>query len=100
MRQIDDKIIYSLNTSIPTESFKGQVNPEATCKDLYAQIQIVHRQREEAIKRCILVSAEGVKNIKELRDANRDDISIDKNFKAEQRKVFLSTTLMFLKKKL
>lgn len=86
MRQIDDKLIYALNTSIPTDSFKGQVDPAATCKELYSQIQIVHRQREEAIKKCILVSA---KNIKELRDANRDDISIDKNFKAEQRKVYI-----------
>lgn len=97
MRQIDDKIIYTLNTSIPTESFKGQVNPEATCKELYSQIQIVHRQREEAIKKCIMVSAEGVKHIKELRDANRDDISIDKSFKAEQRKVHF--VVVFILKK-
>lgn len=89
MRDLDDKIIYALNTSIPTQSFKGQVNAEATCRDLYTKLQDSHKDREAAIKKCILVTAEGVKQIKEQRDANRDDMMLDKKFKAEQRKASL-----------
>lgn len=38
MRILDDKIIYMLNTSIPTDSFKGQVDPSSTCKELFDQV--------------------------------------------------------------
>lgn len=82
---MDDKIIYALNASLPTESFHS--DSEATCKNLYQQLQVGHKQREEAIKSCILDSANKVKVLKEERDANRDDITLDKKFKSEQRKV-------------
>jgi hypothetical protein len=35
---LDDKIIYMLNTSIPTDSFKGQVDPSSSCKELFEQV--------------------------------------------------------------
>ncbi|XP_055686700.1 protein MIX23 [Lutzomyia longipalpis] len=89
MREMDDKIIYALNTSIPTESFKGQVDATGTCKGLFRQIQEAHSQREEAIKRCIVVAADRVKVLREERDNKRDDMAIDKSFKAEQRKLRL-----------
>ncbi|GAB0100371.1 Coiled-coil domain-containing protein 58 [Sergentomyia squamirostris] len=89
MREVDDKIIYALNTSIPTESFKGQVDAKGTCQVLYRQLHDAHNQREEAIRKCIVVAADKVKNLKEERDQNRDDISLDKSFKAEQRKLRL-----------
>jgi hypothetical protein len=38
MRMLDDKIIYTFNTSMPTDSFKGQFNESATCKHLYAEV--------------------------------------------------------------
>ncbi|KAF4533395.1 hypothetical protein B566_EDAN003688 [Ephemera danica] len=41
MRVLDDKIIYSLNTSIPTESFKNQVDSVNTCKQLYSQLRLL-----------------------------------------------------------
>lgn len=44
MRDVDDKIIYALN-ALPTESFKGQVNSESTCRDLYAKLQQSHLAR-------------------------------------------------------
>ncbi len=40
MRLLDDKIIYTFNTSMPTDSFKGQYNETATCKNLYDQVII------------------------------------------------------------
>lgn len=39
MRSIDDKIIYALNTSVPTKSFKGQINATDTCKSLYEDVR-------------------------------------------------------------
>lgn len=44
MRDVDDKIIYALN-ALPTESFKGQINSESTCRDLYAKLQQSHSSR-------------------------------------------------------
>lgn len=88
MREVDDKIIYALNTSIPTESFKGQVSAQSTCHSLFDELQIAHAQRADAIRNCILSTAEGVKELKSKRDNNRDDTSVDRSFKSEQRKVF------------
>ena len=39
MRAIDDKIIYKLNTSIPTQSFSGQFNAATQCKQLYDEVR-------------------------------------------------------------
>lgn len=41
MRTLDDKIIYVLNTSIPTDSFKGQIDASSSCKELFDQVEIV-----------------------------------------------------------
>lgn len=87
MRQVDDKIIYALNTSIPTESFKSQVSPAQTCESLYGKINEAHQQRRDCITSCIRVTADQVKDLKAKRDANNDDINIHKHFKSEQRKV-------------
>ncbi|EDW73346.1 uncharacterized protein Dwil_GK17498 [Drosophila willistoni] len=86
MRDVDDKIIYSLN-ALPTESFKGQVNSEGTCRDLYAKLQQSHSSRQENIRSCITLSANTLKNLAERRKAQPDDIEADSKFKAEQRKL-------------
>jgi len=41
MRTLDDKIIYVLNTSIPTDSFKGQIDASSSCKELFDQVEFV-----------------------------------------------------------
>ncbi|XP_037933168.1 coiled-coil domain-containing protein 58 isoform X2 [Teleopsis dalmanni] len=89
MRDIDDKIIYALNTSLPTESFRGQLDGEKTCKDLYSRLQNGHQERERAIRNCIITSAEVVKALREERDAKPDDTTVNKKFKSEQRKLRL-----------
>ena len=38
LRLIDDKIIYKLNKSIPTDSFAGQINAEQKCQELYNEV--------------------------------------------------------------
>lgn len=84
MRDIDDKIIYALNTSIPTESFKGQSSASEKCKELHAKLGTVHADRCKLIKNCIEVTADRVKTLNAQKD---NDISVHKNFKSEQRKV-------------
>jgi len=38
LRLIDDKIIYKLNKSIPTDSFVGQIDAEQKCQELYNEV--------------------------------------------------------------
>lgn len=84
---MDDKIIYALNTSIPTESFKGQLDPVVKCKELNTGLQNAYDERQKAIKTCIFQSAEVVKELKTEREKNEGDVQLNKKFKAEQRKV-------------
>ena len=49
MRVLDDKIVYALNTSLPTESFKNKIDASSACQNLYDQIQKGHSERENVI---------------------------------------------------
>uniref|UniRef100_U5EHM1 Protein MIX23 n=1 Tax=Corethrella appendiculata TaxID=1370023 RepID=U5EHM1_9DIPT len=89
MRELDDKIIYALNTSLPTESFQGQIDAHSTCKDLHEKLQYGYNYRQEAIKKCIVVAADNVKQLKEEKDNNQDNVALNKKFKTEQRKLRL-----------
>ncbi|XP_071439866.1 protein MIX23 [Hetaerina americana] len=89
MRELDDKIIYTLNTSLPTESFKANVDATTTCKDLYGQLQNNYQHRESSIKRCISVVADKVRNMKTRRESSPDDVSLLKILRKEQTKLRL-----------
>lgn len=87
MRTLDDKIVYALNTSLPTESFHGKTDASSSCEHLYSQLQTGHSEREKVIKNCIVVTAEAVKNLKSLKEQKPEELDILKNLKSEQRKV-------------
>lgn len=53
MRLLDDKIIYALNTSIPTTSFKDKVNASEQCQVLRDKVKNTHELRGTALKTCI-----------------------------------------------
>ncbi|XP_011158122.1 coiled-coil domain-containing protein 58 isoform X1 [Solenopsis invicta] len=90
MRQIDDKIIYMLNTTIPTESFKGQVDPTTQCKDLFQQIESEHKQRTQRITRCVDITREKVKQLKDMKEKDGDENPmLIKNLRNEQTKLRL-----------
>lgn len=88
MRDLDDKVIYALNMSLPTASIKARTesNPEANCKGLYDSLRASYQKREKVIQDCILVTAEQVSELKKQREAT-NDIEVEKKFKSEQRKV-------------
>lgn len=87
MRGIDDKIIYALNTSLPTESFKGQLNANQTCKELSNKLDEKYAERSSFIKGCIASTASRIQDLKMRKDSDPNDISANKEFKSEQRKV-------------
>lgn len=87
MRGIDDKIVYALNTSIPTESFKKGLNAHQTCKELSEKLGIVYSERNKFIRNCIASTANRVQQLKQTKDNNPDDVTACKNFKSESRKV-------------
>lgn len=39
MRLIDDRIVNALNTTVPTQSFAGQVDVTKECKRLYGEVR-------------------------------------------------------------
>jgi hypothetical protein len=89
MRDMDDKIIYSLNTSLPTESIKLRTgeNPGKNCQELYEKLKIGYAERDKVIKQCILITADQVKELKKQKEIESDNTALEKKFKSEQRKV-------------
>ncbi|KAF5294611.1 hypothetical protein FQR65_LT10717 [Abscondita terminalis] len=81
MRRVDDLIINTLNSVIPTDSF----NPDAAkaCKDLHNQLSEGNNKRKDAIKNCINVSAE---RLKQLRDSD-NGLKTKNMLRAEQTKL-------------
>lgn len=88
MRDLDDKVIYALNNSLPTESIKSRTdaNPEKNCKELHDRLKKSYVEREEWIQGCILITANELTALKQQRETS-DDIDLEKKFKSEQRKV-------------
>uniref|UniRef100_A0A8C5TTZ4 Protein MIX23 n=1 Tax=Malurus cyaneus samueli TaxID=2593467 RepID=A0A8C5TTZ4_9PASS len=89
MRTIDDRIVHELNTTIPTASFVGKVDPGQTCKQLYQSLMDAHTNRERIIKNCISQTSSVVKTLKEEREKSHDDIALLKQLRKEQTKLKL-----------
>lgn len=89
MRNLDDKVIYALNNSLPTDSIKARTesDPVSNCKGLFDSLKQSYSQREKVIQECILLTAEEVSRLKKQREDNMDDGQLEKKFKNEQRKV-------------
>ncbi|XP_033102665.1 coiled-coil domain-containing protein 58-like [Anneissia japonica] len=89
VRMIDDKIIYALNTSVPTTSFKGQINATEKCKQLYEELMSAYDTRDRAIKRCIREVSASVNTQRSAREKSPDDFQIIKDLRKEQTKLRL-----------
>lgn len=85
MRKLDDLIVSTLNTVLPTDSFHP--NGEAACKDLHDQLQQGNTNREKTIKDCIHVTTERVKKLKEERESDSENKQVSKLLRSEQTKV-------------
>ncbi|XP_032908282.1 protein MIX23 isoform X3 [Catharus ustulatus] len=89
MRTIDDRIVHELNTTIPTASFVGKVDPGQTCKELYESLMDAHTKRERIIKNCISQTSAVVKTLKEKREKAPEDAALLKQLRKEQTKLKL-----------
>ncbi|XP_031954585.1 coiled-coil domain-containing protein 58 isoform X1 [Corvus moneduloides] len=89
MRTIDDRIVHELNTTIPTASFVGKVDPGQTCKELYQSLMDAHTSRERIIKNCISQTSTVVKTLKEEREKAHEDAALLKQLRKEQTKLKL-----------
>lgn len=89
MRELDDKIIYTLNVNLPTESFKSQSDSSTACKDLFGQLQQNFNKREQAIQKCISFSKSKVSDLKKKKEINSDDVNVIKALRKEQSKVHI-----------
>ncbi|XP_068122372.1 protein MIX23 [Hyperolius riggenbachi] len=89
MRSIDDRIVYELNTTIPTVSFAGKVDAGQTCKQLYESLREAHTSREKAIKHCISQSSSTVNRLQQERRKDADNLPLTKQLRKEQTKLKL-----------
>ncbi|XP_014015413.1 protein MIX23 isoform X1 [Salmo salar] len=88
MRNIDDRIVHSLNTTVPTVSFSGRVDASQTCRQLYESLMEAHLSRDRAIKTCIAQTSEVVGQLREQRAKDGDNMTTVKLLRKEQTKVF------------
>ncbi|XP_032360176.1 protein MIX23 isoform X2 [Etheostoma spectabile] len=89
MRTIDDRIVHSLNTTVPTVSFSGKVDATQTCKQLYESMMEAHMTRDKAIKSCIAQTSEVVGQLREERAKDSENLALLKQLRKEQTKLKL-----------
>ncbi|KAE8744557.1 hypothetical protein FOCC_FOCC008797 [Frankliniella occidentalis] len=94
MREIDDKIINTLNAKLPTDFRRDEVDPSATCRELFADLTATYTQREKVIKGCISFSANRIKNLAGEKEKDPNNVSVIKDLRREQ------TTLRMLQSEL
>ncbi|XP_071063038.1 protein MIX23 isoform X2 [Pseudochaenichthys georgianus] len=89
MRNIDDRIVHSLNTTVPTVSFSGKVDASETCKQLYETMMEAHLTRDKAIKSCIAQTSEVMGQLREERAKDSDNLVLLRQLRKEQTKLKL-----------
>ncbi|XP_055364149.1 protein MIX23 isoform X2 [Betta splendens] len=89
MRTIDDRIVHSLNTTVPTVSFSGKVDATQTCKQLYESMLEAHLSRDKAIKSCIAQTSEVVGQLCEQRAKDSENMAVIKQLRRGQTKLKL-----------
>ncbi|CAL8312483.1 unnamed protein product [Merluccius merluccius] len=89
IRTIDDRIVHSLNTTVPTVSFSGKVDATQTCQQLYQSMMEAHLSRDKAIKACIAQTSEVVGHLREERTKDADNLAVLKQLRKEQTKLKL-----------
>lgn len=89
IRTIDDRIVHSLNTTVPTVSFSGKVDATQTCKQLYQTMMEAHLSRDQAIKTCIAQTSKLVGNLREERTKDEANLAVLRLLRKEQTKLKL-----------
>ncbi|CAG9538762.1 unnamed protein product [Cercopithifilaria johnstoni] len=53
LRQVDDKILFELNTALPSESFSVNVDKGEKCRAIYKKLLTMRVKRMNLIQHCI-----------------------------------------------
>lgn len=86
-RLVDDRIMNTLNSSLPTISFPA--DRTAKCSDLYQQLSKEYDKREKAIKSCVGLLSQKVNALRKEREENMDDFDLIRKLRKEQTKLRL-----------
>ncbi|XP_061177309.1 protein MIX23-like [Saccostrea echinata] len=86
-RLVDDRIINTLNSSLPTISFPADRTTK--CESLYKELSKEYEKRETAIKSCVALLSKKVEILRKERENNMDDYELTKNLRKEQTKLRL-----------
>ncbi|KAH9413505.1 Coiled-coil domain-containing protein 58 [Dermatophagoides pteronyssinus] len=97
LRKFDDNIVHAINTTIPTQSFavKG-IDPTKQCQELYKQLIESHKNREQAIKKCIIRVSESFHQLKQQNDENEANFPVQKQLRKEQNKLRLMQNELYV----
>ncbi|XP_006822878.1 protein MIX23-like [Saccoglossus kowalevskii] len=87
LRTIDDKIIYALNTTVPTDSFAGKIDAKETCQKLYEDLMNSYDSREIAIKKCITEVSSSVNQYRDVKTKDPNNLDLLKKLRNEQHKL-------------
>nr|CAH0108693.1 unnamed protein product [Daphnia galeata] len=92
MRMLDDKIIYTFNTSMPALMYTP--SKSSSTNQLLANIYMLsnYSSREQKIKQCIDVLASEVRSLKLEKDSRPDNIQLLKHLRREQTSLRLLQT--------
>ncbi|XP_062511175.1 protein MIX23-like [Corticium candelabrum] len=84
LRAVDDKIIYELNTSVPTTSFSAEVSAAERCRNLYERLTASYARREDVIKRCISETSEKIVDVKKEIGESPNNSTLHKDLRQYQ----------------
>eukprot|EP00118_Oscarella_pearsei_P007389 m.35933 g.35933 ORF g.35933 m.35933 type:complete len:143 (+) comp32188_c0_seq5:1320-1748(+) len=84
LRTVDDKIIYELNTSVPTTSFSAEINAADQCRRLYEKLTEAYVTRDRAIKRCVGQWTVEIKDLGAQREKEPDSLVLSQKLSEKQ----------------
>jgi len=83
-RVIDDKIVYELNATVPTDSFARGINVSERCESLYKQLRSAYASRDSAIKRCVSDTQKKVEEMRKLHESDPNNTDLLKRLRKIQ----------------
>jgi len=89
LRIFDDRIIYRINSKLPTQSFRDKVDHASECKGLHEEMQAAYTSREESIRHCIEKVGKEVKVLSKQKLEDPDNFDVLKALRKEQTKLRL-----------
>ncbi|VDN51433.1 unnamed protein product [Dracunculus medinensis] len=88
MRQLDDKVLFELNSALPSHSFSSNVDFGKRCRILHEELLVMRKLRMDLIQRCV---NENQSKVAKLRN---DDTSFSE-MRTTQNRIFVHQRLIY-----